>query len=63
MVSLVLSGIACDIEVAKQLAAYGEKTPGINQYAIKKFAQSLEVVARTLAENAGLDVISRVNSF
>lgn len=49
---------ACDIEVAKELAAFGEKTPGINQYAIKKFAQALEVIPRTLAENAGVDVCS-----
>jgi len=46
---------AADIEVAKQLAEFGESTPGINQYAIKKFAQSLEVIPRTLTENAGLD--------
>ncbi len=46
---------ACEIEVAKQLYAHGEKTPGLNQYAIKKFAEALEVIPRTLAENGGLD--------
>ncbi|KAJ1548089.1 T-complex protein 1 subunit theta, partial [Nowakowskiella sp. JEL0078] len=46
---------AVEIEMAKQLASFGEKTPGLNQYAIKKFAEALEVVPRTLAENAGMD--------
>jgi T-complex protein 1 subunit theta len=57
---------ACEIEVARKLLAFAEvfysfflyqKTPGLNQYAIKKFAEALEVIPRTLAENAGLDVI------
>ena len=30
--------------------------PGLEQYAIKKFAQSLETVPRALAENAGFKV-------
>ncbi len=47
---------ASEIEVARQLQALGEKTSGLNQYAIKKFAEALEVIPRTLAENAGLDV-------
>ncbi|KAJ3286574.1 T-complex protein 1 subunit theta [Borealophlyctis nickersoniae] len=46
---------AWEIEVARQLQSIGEKTPGLNQYAIKKFAEALEVTPRTLAENAGLD--------
>jgi T-complex protein 1 subunit theta len=40
-----------------------QKTPGLSQYAIKKFAESFEVVPRTLADNAGLDstqVISKL---
>ncbi|KAJ3414711.1 T-complex protein 1 subunit theta [Chytridiales sp. JEL 0842] len=46
---------ATEIELARQLQAFGERTPGLNQYAIKKFAESLEVIPRTLAENAGMD--------
>ena len=30
--------------------------PGLEQYAIKKFAESLEVIPRALAENAGFKV-------
>lgn len=54
---------ATEIELAKRVAEYGEKTPGLAQHAIKRFADSLEVVPRTLAENAGLDateVLSRL---
>ncbi|KAI9100425.1 chaperonin Cpn60/TCP-1 family [Phlyctochytrium arcticum] len=54
---------AGEIEIARQLQTVAEKTAGLNQYAIKKFAESLEVVPRTLAENAGLDsteVISKL---
>ncbi|KAI9139856.1 chaperonin Cpn60/TCP-1 family [Paraphysoderma sedebokerense] len=46
---------AAEIELARRLTEVGEKTPGLNQYAIKKFAEALEVVPRTLAENAGMD--------
>jgi len=46
---------ATEIELAKQIAEFGEKTPGLSQHGIKRFAEALEVVPRTLAENAGLD--------
>ncbi|KAJ3378286.1 T-complex protein 1 subunit theta, partial [Entophlyctis sp. JEL0112] len=52
---LVAGAGAAEIEIARQLADIGARTPGINQYAIKKFAEAFEVVPRTLAENAGLD--------
>lgn len=31
----------------------GESTPGLDQYAIKKFGEALEIVPKVLAENAG----------
>ena len=34
-----------------------QSTPGLEQYAIKKFAEALEVVPRTIAENAGVKVM------
>jgi T-complex protein 1 subunit theta len=46
-------GGATEIECARQLYSIGESRPGMEQYAIKKFAESLEVVPRTLAENGG----------
>lgn len=60
---LLAGGGAVEIECAQQLAAHGQATPGLEQYAIKKFAEALEVVPRTLAENAGklaTDVISEL---
>eukprot|EP01100_Stratorugosa_tubuloviscum_P000804 TRINITY_DN117_c3_g3_i1.p1 TRINITY_DN117_c3_g3~~TRINITY_DN117_c3_g3_i1.p1 ORF type:complete len:553 (-),score=330.12 TRINITY_DN117_c3_g3_i1:117-1742(-) len=56
---------ACEIELAKRLTTFGESTPGLEQYAIKKFAEAFEVIPRTLAENAGLtstDIISSLYS-
>lgn len=52
---LVAGAGAFEIEVARQLHNIGEATSGLNQYAINKFAESLEVIPRTLADNAGLD--------
>ncbi|GAA5945501.1 hypothetical protein JCM1841_004977 [Sporobolomyces salmonicolor] len=60
---LVCGAGATELELAKRVAEYGEKTPGLAQHAIKRFADALEVVPRTLAENAGLDateVLSRL---
>ncbi|SCZ90117.1 BZ3500_MvSof-1268-A1-R1_Chr1-3g01787 [Microbotryum saponariae] len=52
---LVAGAGATELELAKRIAEIGEKTPGLAQHAIKRFADALEVVPRTLAENAGLD--------
>lgn len=52
---LVPGAGATEIELAKKIAEFGEKTPGLAQHAIKRFAEALEVVPRTLAENAGLN--------
>jgi T-complex protein 1 subunit theta len=60
---LVAGAGATELELSKRIAEYGEKTPGLAQHAIKRFADALEVVPRTLAENAGLDatdVLSRL---
>lgn len=48
------AGGATEIELAHRLAAFGRKQTGLDQYAIAKFSRALEVVPRTLAENAGL---------
>lgn len=52
---------ACEIELALALQAIADECPGLEQYAIKKYAEALEVVARTLAETSGQtpnDVVS-----
>lgn len=41
--------------LARSIREYGSTEPGLDQYAIMKYAQALEVVPKTLAENAGLN--------
>merc|ERR1711966_135676 len=47
---------ATELLLADTLTLFGEAQPGLEQYAIQKYGLALEVVPRTLAENAGLDV-------
>lgn len=54
---LVYGGGACEMECAVQLDRLADQHPGLEQYAIRAFAKSLECVGRTLAENAGWDDI------
>lgn len=46
---------ATEMQLIERISAYGEKTPELSQYSIKKYAEAFEVVPRTLAESAGLD--------
>lgn len=48
---------ASEIELAKQLRRYASSLSGREQLAVDAFAKSIEVIPRTLAENAGLDPI------
>lgn len=50
---LVAGGGAVEMELQKLLTSFAEVTPGLDQYAIRKFASSFEVTARTLAEVSG----------
>lgn len=51
---------ACEMELARRLASFGAETPGLDQYAIKKFGEALEIFPRTLAENAGVSSIELI---
>lgn len=44
---------ATEIELAHQLQEFGATVPGLDQYAVLKFAEALEVVPKVLADNAG----------
>nr|WP_040681981.1 MULTISPECIES: thermosome subunit alpha [Methanobrevibacter] len=55
---VVVGGGAPEIEMARRLRDYSETVSGKEQLAIKGFAKALEVVPRTLAENAGLDTVN-----
>jgi len=48
---------ACEIELSRQLREFAESLSGREQLAVKAFADSMEVIPKTLAENAGLDPI------
>jgi len=54
---IVAGGGATESELAKVLRAYATKVGGREQLAIEAFADSLEIVPKTLAENAGLESI------
>jgi len=54
---IVSGGGAFEMELARRLRAYGQGIRGREQLAINAFADSLEIIPRTLAENAGLDPI------
>ena len=45
------------MECAVKLSKLADQHPGLEQYAIRAFAKSLECVSRTLAENAGWDAV------
>merc|ERR1712070_1236710 len=51
---------ATELLVADHLQLYAEAQPGLDQYAIHKFGLAMEVVPRTLAQNAGLDAARTV---
>lgn len=48
---------APEMEVAKELRKFADSLSGREQLAVFAFADSLEVIPRTLAENAGMDPI------
>jgi thermosome len=54
---IVAGGGAVEIEVAKELRKYATSVGGREQLAIENFADAIEVVPKTLAENGGLEAI------
>lgn len=57
---LIAGGGAPEIEMSLQLAAWAKELQGMESYCIKEFAESLEVIPYTLAENAGLNPVAIV---
>jgi chaperonin GroEL (HSP60 family) len=54
---IVAGGGAAELEVAAQLKRWAEKLTGKEQLAVIGYAEALEAIPMTLAENAGLDPI------
>ena len=48
---------APEIELSRHLMKYAEGLSGREQLSVKAFAESMEIIPKTLAENAGLDPI------
>merc|ERR1712032_292889 len=53
---------ATEVELAHQLQQFGATVPGLDQYAVLKFAEALEVVPRVLAENAGHNHVDAITA-
>jgi chaperonin GroEL (HSP60 family) len=58
---IVAGGGAPEIEVARRLREYAEGVTGRERLAIVKFADAVEVIPITLAENAGMDPIDALS--
>lgn len=58
--ALIAGGGAPEIEVSQQLMEYAKTLKGLESYCFYAFAEALEVIPITLAENAGLNPIAIV---
>ncbi len=47
-------GGGVELELARQISAYGDTLPGLEQYSIKKFAGALEGFIKVFADNSGM---------
>jgi len=54
---IVAGGGSIEAEIARTLRPYARKVGGREQLAVEAFADSIEIVPKTLAENAGLEPI------
>ncbi len=59
---VVAGGGSPEIEISKELRKYADSFSGREQLAILAFAESMEVIPRSLAENAGLDAIDSLTA-
>src|SRR3989338_9014752 len=57
---VVTGGGSCEIEVALKLREFAKTIGGREQLAIEAFADTLEIIPRTLAETAGMDPIDTI---
>ncbi|TQE03688.1 hypothetical protein C1H46_010662 [Malus baccata] len=59
---IVPGAAATEIELARRVKEFSFTETGLDQYAIAKFAESFEMVPKTLAENAGLNAMEIISS-
>lgn len=58
--ALIAGGGAPEIEMALRLASHSNTLEGVDAYCFRAFADAMEVIPSTLAENAGLNPIATV---
>jgi T-complex protein 1 subunit delta len=58
--ALIAGGGAPEIYVSRKLTQYGQTLKGKEAYCFQAFAEALEIIPTTLAENAGLNPIAIV---
>ena len=56
----VTGGGAVEVELSRKLSEYAQTLSGREQLAAQEFAKAVEVVPKSLAENAGLDPIDKL---
>ncbi|MBN1543964.1 TCP-1/cpn60 chaperonin family protein [Candidatus Woesearchaeota archaeon] len=54
---IVAGAASVEVELAKELRKFADSLSGREQLAVRAFSDAVEVIPRTLAENAGLDPI------
>jgi thermosome len=54
---MVAGGGSVEMEMSKAVREYASQIGGREQLAIEAFADAMEIIPRTLAENAGLDIL------
>ena len=59
--SIVGGAGACEIELARNLRKYAENLSGKERLSVLAYAKAMEIIPRTLAENAGLDPINVIS--
>ena len=57
---LLAGGGAPEIEIALRLREYAATLKGREQLAVSKFAEAMEIVPKTLAENSGFNAIDKI---
>lgn len=58
--ALIAGGGAPEIELSLRLMEYAQTLSGMESYCVRAFAEAMEVIPSTLAENAGLNPIAVV---
>lgn len=58
----VAGAASAEIEIARRLQIFADSTPGLEQYAIRKYAEAFEVIARTLSENSGFNATEMISN-